>query len=150
MDGVTQSLTALEPHWLWLIAAAAMLFIELALPGFFFMFLALAAASVGLLLFVFDMSWMMAVIAFAALSVAYVYLGRPWYGRQKANDQPHLNQRQMSYVGQTFVLKEPIVSGAGKLTIEDARWDIEGPDMVTGARVKVLGVQGARLKVGPG
>jgi inner membrane protein len=149
MDGAMQALAGLEPHWLWLIAAAAMLFIELAAPGFFFLWLALAAATVGVNLFFFDFSWLTAVLSFAALSVIYVYLGRPWYSAKRASDQPNLNQRYMNYVGQTYVLKEPIVNGAGKLTIEDARWDIEGPDMVAGVRVKVLGVHGARLKVGP-
>jgi inner membrane protein len=139
-----------DPAWVWLIAAAVMLLLELSLPGFFFMFLALAAASVGALLFAIDMNWMLAVLLFAALSVAYVYIGRPWYSRAAASDQPHLNQRQMSYVGQSYVLKEAIVNGQGKLTIDDARWDVEGPDMAAGSRVKVLAADGARLKVGAG
>lgn len=149
MEGWMQAITGLEPHWLWLIAAAVMLFIELAAPGFFFLWLALAAATVGINLFFFDFSWLTAALSFAALSVIYVYLGRPWYAGKRGTDQPHLNQRQMSYVGQSYILKEPIIDCAGKLTIEDARWDIEGPDMVAGMRVKVLAVHGARLKVGP-
>jgi inner membrane protein len=150
MDGIWAALAGLEPHWLWLIAAAIMLFVELAAPGFFFLWLALAAATVGINLFLFDFSWLAAVMSFAALSVIYVYLGRPWYGGARASDQPHLNRRQMSYVGRTYVLTEPIVSGAGKLTIEDARWDIEGPDLAAGMRVTVLAADGARLKVGAG
>jgi inner membrane protein len=143
-------LFGLQPYWLWLIAAAVMLFLELAAPGFFFLWLALAAATVGINLIFFDLSWIAAVLSFAALSVIYVYLGRPWYGAHRASDAPHLNQRQMGYVGRSFMLKEPIVGGLGKLTIDDTRWDIEGPDMPAGGRVKVLAAEGARLKVGPG
>jgi inner membrane protein len=150
MESLPDFLRAPEPYWIWLIAAAVMLFIELAAPGLFFLWLALAAATVGVNLFFFDFSWVTAVLSFAALSVIYVYLGRPWYSAKRASDQPNLNQRYMNYVGHSFVLKEPIVNGMGKLTIEDTRWDIEGPDMVAGARVKILSASGARLKVGPG
>jgi inner membrane protein len=146
---MTELVAAIDAHWLWLIAAGVMLLLELALPGFFFLWLALAAATVGVNLFFFDFSWLTSVLSFAALSVIYVYLGRPWYGAKRQSDQPNLNQRYMNYIGRTYVLKQPIIDGAGKLTIEDARWDIEGPDMAAGAQVKVLAADGTRLKVGP-
>jgi inner membrane protein len=146
---MTDFIAAIDAHWLWLIAAGVMLLLELALPGFFFLWLALAAATVGINLFFFDFSWLTAVLSFAALSVIYVYLGRPWYGARRQSDQPNLNQRYMNYIDQTYVLTEPIIGGRGHLVIEDTRWNIEGPDMITGARVKVLSADGARLKVGP-
>jgi membrane protein implicated in regulation of membrane protease activity len=64
-------------------------------------------------------------------------------------DNPHLNRRQMGYVGRTFTLKEPIVDGRGKLTIEDTVWEVEGPDIPAGTRIKVTAVSGMSLIVAP-
>jgi inner membrane protein len=64
-------------------------------------------------------------------------------------DNPYLNRRKMGYVGRTFTLKEPIVDGRGRLTIEDTVWEIEGPDLSAGARVKVTAVSGMSLIVEP-
>ena len=45
------------------------------------------------------------------------------------------------------MLREAIVDGRGKLTIEDTVWDIEGPDMPAGSRVRVTGTEAMRLTV---
>jgi membrane protein implicated in regulation of membrane protease activity len=42
-------------------------------------------------------------------------------------------------------LDEAIINGSGKLKIEDALWDVDGPDLPAGAKVKVIGVNGLRL-----
>ena len=55
--------------------------------------------------------------------------------------------RQLGYVGRSFTLKQPIVNGRGKLTIEDTVWEIEGPDMEAGTRIKVTAVNDMMLVV---
>ncbi len=80
------------------------------------------------------------------LSVA---IGRKFYRGPGAasEDSPFLNRRQLGYVGHSFTLKEPIVDGRGRLSIEDTLWDIEGPDLPAGTRVTVTAADGPRLKV---
>ncbi len=87
--------------------------------------------------------WKMSVIAVAA--------GRRFYKgpAMEPADNPHLNRRQMGYVGRSFTLKQPIADGRGKLTIEDTVWDIEGPDLPAGSKVKVTGVKDMSLLVAP-
>ena len=63
------------------------------------------------------------------------------------SDRPNLNQRMYDHVGKDFVLNEPVVDGKGRLKIEDTIWELRGPDLPQGARVKVTGVEGMRLKV---
>ncbi len=133
--------------WIWWIAAGIMLAIELAAPGVFFLWLALAAATVGAIVYVWPLEWLYSVPLFAALSLIYVYLGRPYYGRRSTTDQPNLNQRHYNYVGRTYTLTEPIANGQGKLTIEDTVWDVVGPDIAAGSRVKIAGIEGMVLKV---
>ena len=67
--------------------------------------------------------------------------------RNSKTDAPNLNQRQLNFIDHEYVLLAPIVNGSGKIRVEDALWDVDGPDMEAGKRVKVIGVNGMRLTV---
>jgi membrane protein implicated in regulation of membrane protease activity len=144
-----QDIFPLVGVWFWWIAAGILLFMELLVPGVFLMWLAFAAASVGIVEYVFDLSWQLELLAFAAFALVYVFLARPWYskGDSQNSDQPNLNQRIYAFVGKTFVLAEPIVNGEGKLDIEGTRWDLLGPELARGATVRVTAVEGMKLRV---
>ena len=144
-----QELFPLVGIWFWWIVAGALLLLELMTPGVFAMWLALAAASVGITDYFVDLSWQLELLAFAGFSLVYVYLARPWYskGTLQNSDQPNLNQRIYAFVGNSFVLAEPIVNGQGKLDIEGTRWDVLGPNLAKGATVRVIAVEGMKLRV---
>ena len=144
-----QELVPLTGIWFWWIVAGVLLLLELMTPGVFAMWLALAAASVGITDYFFDLNWQLELLAFAAFSLVYVYLARPWYSKNKLqnSDQPNLNQRIYAFIGKSFVLSEAIVNGQGKLDIEGTRWDVLGPDLASGATVKVTAVEGMKLRV---
>lgn len=138
-------------QWTWFVGAAILLILELVSPGVFFMWLAIAAALTGIADLVFGLPWQAELLLFAALSVVAVFSGRRFYkgpGMEPA-DNPYLNRRQMGYVGRTFTLREPVVDGRGRLTIEDTVWEIEGPDLPAGTRVKISAVSGMSLIVEP-
>jgi membrane protein implicated in regulation of membrane protease activity len=139
-------------NWFWWIAAAVLLLVELLAPGIFLMWLGLAAATVGLITSVLPLPWQGEALLFAALAVAYVYVGRPWYAgaRHAKTDQPNLNQRINAFVGKTYVLEEPIINGQGKLNIDGSRWDLLGPDLAKGSKVHVTAVDGMKLRVKEG
>jgi inner membrane protein len=145
------SLVAGLGPWVWWILGGLFLIVELLAPGVFFVWLALAAAAVGAISFLHDFSWQIDVALFAALSVAFVVVVRPWYAQRNAvsSDRPNLNRRIYDYVGRTYVLEEAILNGTGKIRIDDTIWDALGPDIAKGARVKVTGVEGLRLRVEP-
>jgi inner membrane protein len=134
--------------WGWLSLGGLMLILEMAAPGVFFIWLGLAALAVGLLSFGVDLAWQYDIALFAVLSVLLLLLVRPWYQRQSnaASDRPNLNQRMYDYVGREYALHEPIMNGIGKIRIDDTLWDVIGPDLPKGARVKVVGIEGLRLK----
>lgn len=144
-----QELVPLTGIWFWWIVAGVLLLLELMTPGVFAMWLAFAAASVGIADYFFDLNWQLELLAFAGFSLVYVYLARPWYSKSNLqnSDQPNLNQRIYSFVGKSYVLHEPIVDGEGKLDIEGTRWDVLGPDLARGATVKVIAVEGMKLRV---
>ena len=136
-------------NWVWFVAAGIFLLLELLSPGVFFIWLGIAAALTGVIDNVLDLAWQGELVVFAILAVITVVVGRRFYKGQamEPKDNPHLNRRQDGYVGRSFTLAQPIVNGRGKLTIADTVWQIEGPDMAAGTRVKVTAVNDMTLVV---
>lgn len=138
-------------QWFWFVVAGVLLILELMAPGVFFIWLAAGALATGLLDAAAQFGWQGEAISFAAFSVAAILIGRPLLRKGHAldSDQPNLNQRMYDYVGKTYVLKDAIVNGQGKVRVDDTLWDVTGADLPAGARVKVTGVAGLRLTVVP-
>lgn len=138
-------------QWFWFVVAGVLLLLELMAPGVFFIWLAAGALATGLVDLVANFGWQGEAIAFAAFSVAAILIGRPLLRKGHAldSDQPNLNQRMYDYVGKSYVLKDAIVNGHGKVRVDDTLWDVTGTDLPAGARVKVTGVAGLRLTVVP-
>jgi inner membrane protein len=142
---------ALYSPWTWFILAGILLIGELLSPGVFLIWLAGAAALTGLVDVMLGLSWQNEVVVFAVLSALLVLASWSWVKNHRSpkTDQPHLNLRHGAYVGRVYVLEKPIVNGSGKIKIEDSLWDVDGPDLPAGARVKVTGVHGLRLNAEP-
>jgi inner membrane protein len=136
-------------EWFWWIVAGVLLFLELMTPITFFVFLAAAAAATGLLDAFFDFGWRAELMIFAGFALVLVLAGRPLLLKRRVldSDQPNLNRRMYDYVGKSYVLEQAIRDGRGRLRIEDTLWDVIGPDLPPGARVKVTGIEGLRLTV---
>ncbi len=83
------------------------------------------------------------VFSVAAVAGSRIYLRR----HPTKSDHPNLNRRGEQYVTRVFTLKEAIVNGQGKIQVDDSTWRIEGDDLPAGAKVRVVGVEGTRLKV---
>lgn len=137
--------------WLWFVVAGILLLLELLSPGVFFLWLGIAAALTGVADNIQNLPWQGELLLFALMSVVAVAVGRRFYRGPavEPEDNPYLNRRQLGYVGRSFTLKDPIVDGRGKLTIEDTVWEVEGPDLEAGARVKVTAVRNMSLIVAP-
>jgi inner membrane protein len=135
--------------FVWWILAGLLLIVELLLAGIFFVWLGIAAAIMGVVDFLAPpLSWQVEVAIFAVLSAVLVIAGRPWLKRRQLSesDQPNLNQRIKDYVGRSYVLDEAIINGRGKVKIDDTLWEVTGPDLPQGAWVKIVGVDGLRLR----
>ena len=135
--------------WVWFVAAGIFLLLELLSPGVFFMWLGIAAVLTGVADNLQNLPWQGELVLFAVLAIVSVAVGRRFYKgpAMEPQDNPYLNRRQLGYVGRSFTLKQPIVDGRGKLTIEDTVWEIEGPDLDPGTRIKVTAVKDMTLVV---
>jgi len=145
---IANAATSLGP-WAWIILGIALIGLELLAPGVFFIWLGLAAIATGLVDAVLGLSWQVAALVFAALSVAAVALGRALMrpSTQPDTQASQLNQRGQSLVGRVFTLEAPIKDGEGRIRVGDSSWRVTGADRFAGARVRVVRVEGATLVV---
>jgi inner membrane protein len=145
---MTEFLAGLQ-FWHWWVLAALLAGIEALAPGMFFIWFGLAAGLVGLAaLIVPALDWRWEGVLFALFAAVTVTIGRLYLHRHPSEtDDPALNRRAERYLGRLFTLETPIVNGRGSVKVDDSVWRAAGPDMPAGRRVKVVGVDGAVLKV---
>ena len=134
--------------WHWWIAAAALAAIETFMPGAVAIWFAASAFVTGALLLLVPVPWQLQLVLFGALGVLAIFLWRRYRPENnESSDQPALNQRGVKYIGQVFQLFEAVKDGTGKIRVGDGVWLVRGADAPAGASVRVVGVEGAVLKV---
>lgn len=135
--------------WAWWIGGAILLALELLAPGNVLMWFGIAAILTGAVALFVDLAWQIDLILFGVLSLVLVILGRRYFARVSRGPETFLNRRLDGMVGQSYVLTAPIVGGVGHVRVNDANWQVHGPDLPSGTRVKVVGHDGAMLTVAP-
>jgi inner membrane protein len=135
--------------WGWFVAGGLLLAGELFAPGTVLLWFGLAALATGVLAFTILPAWQAQLLVFALLAGASLLAWRRFAGGRREEGDETLNARANRHVGRELVLKDPIVSGAGRVPIDDSTWRISGPDCAAGTRVRIVGADGAVLKVEP-
>lgn len=136
--------------WSWIVAGLVLLALELAVPGGYLLWMGIAGILTGLVTFVQGPPWPVQWLVFGILSLVSILTWvRVTRHRKQDSDSPLLNQRTERFVGQKVVLDQPIVDGFGRLTLGDTVWRISGPDLPAGQRVRIIGADGAVLRVEP-
>jgi membrane protein implicated in regulation of membrane protease activity len=143
---ITDAITALG-GWSWWILGLVLLALEVVLPGTFFLWFGVSALIIGISAVLIDWPWQFQLVGFVVLALVLVVVGRRYFNWADPAAEQVLNQRANRLVGNTYVLAEPIVDGRGRVRIDDTTWRITGPDLPSGSRVRVVGVDGALLHV---
>lgn len=133
-------------------ALALLLFAAEAMaPGAFMLWIGIGAAAVFVMVALLPgMPLLWQVVAFVVLSVVAIQCYRRWgRARARASDAPLLNRRGDQLLGRVVPLLQGIVSGQGRVSIDDASWQVQGPDLPAGTLVRVVAVQGTVLLVEP-
>lgn len=138
-------------YWYWWCLALMLAALEMFLPGAAFLWIAGAAALVGLLALVLEPepAWQLAL--FGGLAAAAWYLSRRFSAHEPADAlSGTLNRRGEQYLGQVVTLEEAIINGRGRARIGDGIWTVSAvTDMPAGTIVRIIGVDGAILRVEP-
>lgn len=136
--------------WHWLILGFALITFEVLIPGTFLLWPGMAAIATGILAYMAPgLDWRVDALVFSALTVASALLGRRLYRKltHPTLDEPALNRRAQSLMGQIHTLEGPIKDGQGRMRVGDSTWKVTGPDLPAGTRVRVIGADGIALRV---
>ena len=136
--------------WGWLALGLGLIALEVLLLNLgFLLWLGIAALAMGGVTWLFEMSWMVELLVFAALSMlAGLVAWKLHHGADRATDAADgLHDRGAGLVGREFALDEAITAGIGRIRVDDSVWRVSGPDLPAGTRVRVTGVDGATLRV---
>jgi membrane protein implicated in regulation of membrane protease activity len=139
---------AAHGSWSWIIAGLALLALELVVPGGFMLWLGISGIVTGLLSTFIAMDWPLEWSIFGVLSLVTIFLWVRFFKRgNETSDRPYLNRRADRFVGHEVVLDEPIADGYGRVALGDTVWRVAGPDLKAGQRVRIVGHDGAVLRV---
>ena len=135
--------------WHWWVAGLVLLVLEVFAPGAIFLWMGVAAGVAGTALLAMpELSLESQLLIFSAISVVSVVVWRRVIHKEDAvTDQPALNQRSAQYIGRVFTLETAIENGTGTVNVDDSRWNVRGPDLAAGTKIKVVAVDGVILLV---
>lgn len=135
--------------WYWWVIGLVLLVAETFVPGAIFLWMGVAAGVTGAALLAMpELSIESQLLIFSVISVVSVVLWRSFLHKEDSpTDQPALNQRSAQYIGRVFTLTQAIENGVGTVTVDDSRWNVRGPDLASGNKVKVTAVDGVILIV---
>lgn len=138
-----------QAGFVWLIVAALLAICELMIPGVYLTFVAFGAAATGVLALLFpELGAIGQFISFAAWSTVAVLVGKRWYGANPVpSADPDLNNRAARMIGQSVTVVEPITGGSGRVRVGDGEWPAEGPDLLAGAKARIVAVRGGVVVV---
>jgi len=137
--------------WHWFALAGVMLLPEMLMPGVAFLFLAIGAFATGILKLAWPAASLDIQLGFFAIVSISAFVGMRGWIRQifAVREGNKLNERGGQLVGTTITLSDAIRNGHGRVRVGDGSWNVSGPDMASGAKVRVTAVDGATLKVEP-
>lgn len=136
-------------YWDWLALGVILLILEVFGAGGYLLWIGMAAVAVGVLTYLVpNLSWELQFLLFGLFAIATALY---WWRRQRSavreSNQPLLNLRGQELIGKTFQVHEAITDGRGKIKVADGVWLVKGPESPVGTRVRVVGQEGAVLKV---
>lgn len=137
-----------DTPWLWWIAGAVLVGLELLVPGVFLLWIGLGAAATGVVLAALPglpLTWQL--LSFAALMFVALAAGIAVQRRANAAG-PQLNQELQSLVGRRFQSLVTFEHGRGRVQVGDSSYAAESAEPVmAGELVEVVGTEGTKLRV---
>ena len=141
-------LFTVHPYVVWLVAGLALCAAETLAPGGFLIWIGVAAVAVGIVEFFVSIDLTPALLLFAALVVAFVFVGRRVYGSLDSGAPQLPLSRAHALISKEFYLDEAIERGHGRIRVGDSQWRVAGDDLPKGAKVRVVAVEdGVEVKV---
>jgi hypothetical protein len=143
-------LFATHPFWAWVALAALFLAAEVASGSGWLLWPAASAGAVALLASIAGLEPAPAFGVFAGLTIVTTFLARRYLPRSLGPHGHDINDNIARLVGHQGRAVTAFHGQHGRVFIDGKEWAAElaeGAELAAGARVEVVGVQGARLRV---
>lgn len=141
---------SVAPWVAWAVAAVAIAFMELPVPGTYLIWIACAAAITALAALLIDLSLPVQLTIFIAASIGTCIAGYFIYRRlgTAGNGGEAINRRDLDLVGASGVAAETFANGQGRIRLADSVWLAQAEeDLPADTSVIVTGVRGTTLVV---
>jgi hypothetical protein len=142
---------ALHPFWVWFALGGALLAIEVATGSGWLLWPAASAAAVAVAVIFAGLSLPVAVFAFAILTIVSTVLARRYLPRSVTVTHGHdINDNIDRLIGLHGRTVQAFHDHVGRVFVDGKEWpaDLDGDELLeVGARVEVVAVTGARLRV---
>jgi membrane protein implicated in regulation of membrane protease activity len=140
----------LEAHWVWLTLGVLLAGLEMLVPGVYLVWLGIAAIITGVMTGLLALSLPLQVVDFVFLSLIIAFSARRFLSESPIRGaDPLMNRRGARMVGEIAMVVQAIEHGSGRVHIGDSEWNVRGPDVAAGERVRITGTDGATLLVEP-
>ena len=143
-------LYATHPFWTWMALAAGLLAAEVATGSGWLLWPAASAGIVATLASFAGLSPAAALVTFAALTIVTTFLARRYLPRPLRPRGHDINDNVARLMGHEGRAVSAFQGQLGRVFIDGKEWAAElaeGEELEAGARVRVVGVSGARLRV---
>lgn len=138
----------MEP-WHWWVISLGVIVIEALKPSGVFAAIALATALTGAALMkVPDFAIQLQLGMVATLSLVLAIIFR-LFAKHAGPADERFKAKASEHIGREIVLKMPIQNGFGEAKLDEHFWELKGPDLPVGTKVRIIGVDGNMLAVRP-
>lgn len=148
--GALAELYAAHPFWAWMALAAVLLGVEMATGSGWLLWPAASAAAVALLARLAGLDAPVAISVFAGLTILTTFVARRYLPHPLRPRGGDINDNIARLVGHEGRVVAGFQDHVGRVFIDGKEWAAEladGDHLEAGARVQVVGVNGARLQV---
>jgi membrane protein implicated in regulation of membrane protease activity len=131
--------------WVWLAAAIVFIMLEVFTPGFIFACFVVGAIAAGVTALITD-SFTIQGAVFAVVSIVLIPVTRP-LAKKITKPSPVITNVD-GLIGKTGFVKNEVSETAGQIVVDDQVWQARANNVIPpGQKVKIMAVEGAKLKV---
>ena len=136
--------------WIWVAVAGALLAAEVATGSGWLLWPSASAALIGFLTLFIDLSWPVAILGFAAVTIVTTLLSRRLIARGVQGQGDNINDPVDRLAGRHGKAVTSVTAEEGRVFVDGKEWPAalaEGEALAPGDPVEVTGVSGAQLTV---
>ncbi|MFC3909219.1 NfeD family protein [Legionella dresdenensis] len=134
-------------YWHWFAFGLILVIAESLGAAGFLLGLGMAAMTTGVISVLFAITWQWQLVWFSIFCIVFSIIWWYWLKQRTAAKPTLINKPLETLMGRTFTLTEAIEDGHGKIRVNDSNWQVSGPELPAGTKVKVVAIENGSIPV---